>query len=367
MKTYDLLSKLFGTPLRRHLLFWLFILVYFSWGYGLSNMNLWPVANAAMHLPFFMLVVYPTLYILIPRLLLKQKYVLFFLSYAALVFGVAQITHLLQDQVCHLNFLKGFCTRLGYNISPLVKVTGMAASIKLIKYYYLKEQEAEREDSGRIQAELELLKSQIHPNFLFNTLNNLLAHTMKRSKESPAIVLKLSDLLRFMIYESRCNFIPLDHEIELLKNFIGLEKLRHEEELDVSFEHSGEIDNKTIRPLLLLPLVENAFKQAAGGQEDQKWISIHLHVAANELQFKVTNSRSEEPNDIGNLSPSHQGIDNVRKRLEMLYPDTHNFTINEYEDMSVLNLQLQLIETDTLGEPMPDRPEAKYDMEMFAG
>jgi len=369
MNTADLLAKIFNTRWKRHLLFWIFILFYFGWGYGYDDYSFsQALTNSAMHIPFFMLAIYPTIYILIPKLLFKEKYLAFFMSFAALVIAVAYLTHLIQDLICHIQFLSGFCRRLGNNITPLVKTTGMAASIKLIKYYYLKEQEAESEQSGKVEAELELLKSQIHPNFLFNTLNNLLAHTMKNSKESPDIVLKLSDLLRFMIYESRCNFIPLDHELELLRNFIGLEKLRHAVEPDISFDYSGDIGNKMIRPLLLLPLVENAFKQATAKEVDHTWVSIHTHVDGKIMEFKIANSRATSLKLIGDLSPLQDTMDNVKKRLELLYPDSHQLTISSDEDLTVLNLKLQLIDTSDLSnDTTNERSKTKYDLEMFVG
>jgi LytS/YehU family sensor histidine kinase len=313
------------------------------------------------------MVIYPTLYILMPKLLFRQKYLLFFLALGVLLFGVATLTNMFQDQVCHIPLFKGFCYRLGYNLTPIITAMAMAITIQLLKYYYLKEQEARQEQNNRMQAELELLKSNIHPNFLFNTLNNLVTHTKNKSSHSPQIILKLSDLLRFMIYESRCNFIPLHHEIELLRNFIGLEKLRYGNEIDISFECLGDVENKMIRPLLLLPLVENALNQVNGEDGEQKWASVHLHSEGRQLIFKITYSRYHEPKSESPDSAASDSIRNVRERLKMLYANSHSLSINDYEDMTHMTLELQLIETDTFSDPKQEHAELKYAMEIFPG
>jgi LytS/YehU family sensor histidine kinase len=218
----------------------------------------------------------------------------------------------------------------------------------LIKYFYFQEKKAMIAKQEQTQAELELLKSQVHPHFLFNTLNNLFAHTLRKSPESPKIVVGLSDLLRFMIYESRVEMIPLDQEIQLLKNYIGLEKLRYGNELDVSFTYSGDIENKLIRPLLLLPLVENSFKQGVSQQLEQKWISLDIHVDGNRLYVKLSNS-SESDNEMNNSSPQKEEaeIENVKRRLLLLYPEQHTLMIRKETGMNFISLELELVQNST--------------------
>ena len=347
----------------RHTFFWIFIVLYFTWGTGFEKKSFYEALICGIaYLPGCFIVVYPFLYVLIPKFLYSKKFLWLAISFVALLLCAKGITELLV-----ILTPKGMLTPqsfgTGRNILPYAKVAAMAATAKLIKYYFYRYERADQEQEQRIQTELELLKSQIHPNFLFNTLNNLFAHTIKNSSESPNIVLKLSDLLRFMIYESKCEFIPLDHEIQLLENYIELEKLRHERDLDVSFTASGELENKMIRPLLLLPLVEYAFKKATSEENDIKWISINIHSENNKLNFNLAFSENNtEQND-----DTEKGFKNVVKRLDLLYPDSHTISLQEHSEMGNITLELSLTDTGTLPQNVHLIRKRSYEMEMPVG
>jgi hypothetical protein len=348
----------------RHTCFWIAIVLYYAWGSGFSDIPFGSaIINALGYLPGGFIVVYPFLYILLPRLLYKKQFLTFTIAFLALLLcakGVTEIMVSLTDP----KFFRPQRFGTGKNMLPFVMIAAVAGTANSLKYYFQRQQKADEEQENRIKTELELLKSQIHPNFLFNTLNNLFAHTIKDSNESPNIVLKLSDLLRFMIYESRCEFIPLDHEIQLLKNYIELEKLRHEQDLDVSFNVSGELENKLIRPLLLLPLLENAFKQASAETIDLKWISLNLHSEGNLLLFNLSHSKN---NDLEDLSAAKVGLDNVRKRLEILYPSDHKITVTEEEETRTIRLDLTLTDAITLPQNVNLIRNKPYEMEMPVG
>jgi hypothetical protein len=347
----------------RHACFWLFIALFFTWGTGFLTK---PFSEAFIvglgYLPGGMIVVYPFLYYLMPKFLYSRRFLTLAFGFVALLLCAKMITEFLV-YITPPGTLVSQELGVGRNMLPFVIVTAMAATAKLIKYYFYRYERADREEEQRIQTELELLKSQIHPNFLFNTLNNLFAHTIKNSSESPNIVLKLSDLLRFMIYESKCEFIPLDHEIQLLENYIELEKLRHERDLDVSFTASGELENKMIRPLLLLPLVEYAFKKATSEENDIKWISINIHSENNKLNFNLAFSEiiSGEAND------TEKGYTNVVKRLAMLYPDNHSISLQNHSEMGNITLELSLTDTGTLPQNVHLIRKRSYEMEMPVG
>jgi LytS/YehU family sensor histidine kinase len=302
--------------------------------------------------------------VLNPRLLYKRKFFLFGIAFIGLLILAKAATEMMLVMIPDPRLFRPQRAGIGQNMVPFVMVAAIAATAKMVKYYFYRQQKADEEQEQRIHTELELLKSQIHPNFLFNTLNNLFAHTIKNSNESPNIVLKLSDLLRFMIYESRCEFIPLDHEIQLLKNYIELEKLRHEKDLEISFTTSGEMNNKMIRPLLLLPLVEFAFKQATSEGVSQKWISLNIHSEDNKLQFNLTNSMLTGDKD---LAIARLGIENVRKRLEMLYPSEYSLSISEDEDMNRIRMELTLTDALTLPQNISLIRNRSYEVEMPVG
>ena len=333
----------------RHLLFWAFVILYIAWGFGFEKYTFMEALVSSMaFLPGHLIVVYPLLYLFIPNFLAKRKFILFFSGFLLTLIAAKYISEFIAIQTASNHLFKGFQRRVGHFITPFVNISSIAASIKLIKYFYFQEKKALTAKKEQTQAELELLKSQVHPHFLFNTLNNLFAHTQRKSPESPKIVVGLSDLLRFMIYESRVELIPLDQEIKLLQNYIDLEKLRYGDELDVSFTYFGDMENKLIRPLLLLPLVENSFKQGVSQQPEQKWISLDLHVDGNRLYFKLSNS-SETDDEINNSAVSNEmeGVENVKKRLDLLYPQQHKIIIRNEPGMKFISLDLELVPNST--------------------
>jgi hypothetical protein len=333
----------------RHLLFWIFVVLYIAWGYGFEKYTFTEALVSSMaYLPGHLLIVYPLLYLLIPRFLVKRKFYFFFCGYLLTLIAAKYISEFIAVQSGTNHLFRGFQRRVGHFITPFVNVSSIAASIKLIKYFYFQEKKALIAKQEQTQAELELLKSQVHPHFLFNTLNNLFAHTLRKSPESPKIVVELSDLLRFMIYESRVELIPLDQEIKLLHNYIGLEKLRYGGELDVSFTYSGDIEGKLIRPLLLLPLVENSFKQGVSLQLEQKWISLDIHVDGRKMKFRLSNSIDDDYEaNRSSGTTTDTGVENVIKRLEILYPMQHSLLIKKEPDMAVVSLDLMLLENST--------------------
>lgn len=221
------------------------------------------------------------------------------------------------------------------SIEQTVLVVWISLALKFFRMWFDRRNVA-------LQAELNFLKTQIHPHFLFNTLNNLYALTLQNSPQAPNLVMGLSQILRYMLYECNTGCVLLLRDIEILENYMALEKLRYEERLDLNFSISGEPGNHRIAPLLLLPLVENAFKHGAGEQVGDVWINIDLAVKGNQLVFKVSNSRpgiTPVPKRPGQTSI---GLPNTRKRLEILYPGAHTLKVFEEEEMFVVILELAL-------------------------
>ena len=222
-------------------------------------------------------------------------------------------------------------------------IGGFAAAIKLVKVWYLKQEAYQQIEREKLQAELQLLKSQIHPHFLFNTLNNLYALTLSKSNQSPAVVLKLSELLRYMLYDCNAPEVPLTKEIAFMRNYIGLEQLRYGDRLDMSVTISGDCEGKLIAPLLLIPFLENAFKHGTSEQLEQAWMHVELSVQANVLKFKVINSREENPHN--DMYAGGIGLQNVHKRLQLLYADRHELKIVAEEETFMIALTLELQST----------------------
>ena len=270
------------------------VITYFAWGFGSQTSFTASFISILFYLPGFMLVVYALMYFLVPVFLIKKKYWQFFTA-LLLVLGLCTLYSELVRLISKSKVFNGLTMTKGRGVLPYIHVAGIAISINLLNYWYKQKQQTIEAQQQKTAAELELLKSQVHPHFLFNTLNNLYAHILDQSPMAPEIVLKLSGLLRFMIYESNVALIPLTTEIKLLQEYISLEQLRYGDRLDVSLAVTGKLEDKQIAPLLILPLIENAFKHGTSHQMDQCWISFDMHVTEEGMHFKLVNSKDALP------------------------------------------------------------------------
>ena len=317
------------------------IVTWYAWGFGLDEDPEKAFTNALSFLPGHLIMVYVLLYYLIPKFLLQEKFWHFLLGLLVLVGLCATYARLSRLSLTTIMQRPGFSLSVGRNVLPFVHTGAIAASIKLLKYWYVQRKQTIEAEQQRTVAELKLLKAQLHPHFLFNTLNNLYSHTLEFSPKSPEIVLKLSALLRFMIYESNASRIPLSKEIELLQDYISLEQLRYGDRLDMSISVIGEVERYQIAPLLLLPFLENAFKHGTSRQIDQCWISFHLSMEGNFMNFKLLNSI--DPNAGADyFEYKGIGLDNVIRRLQLLYKDHYQFEAIKMDEVFVVNLGLPL-------------------------
>lgn len=186
------------------------------------------------------------------------------------------------------------------------------------------------------QAELSFLKSQTNPHFLFNTLNNIYSLAQEKSDLAPEAILRLSRILRFTLYESSGKYISIDQELMVLNNYISLEKLRHDDSLRINFVHHVDNLQQQLPPLLLMPLVENAFKHGIAETSNDGFLDIWLEIEKGHLRFTVKNSMGEEENIRESI-----GLSNLRRQLELLYKD-HNLHLHRQNGVftAILNINL---------------------------
>jgi len=212
------------------------------------------------------------------------------------------------------------------------------SSLSLGKQWLLKQRDFLRAQQEKITAELQLLKAQVHPHFLFNTLNNIYSFSLDRSPKTPELILKLSSLLSYMLYDCKAEQVKLEKEVEIMKDYIDLEKERYGNTLEISWTVEGAIRDNFISPLLMLPFLENAFKHGASEQIEKPWLGVDISVENNILKFKITNSKNEY------ISQSNNGIgiNNVKKRLEFLYPGKYELKINDEGDFFAVSLIVKL-------------------------
>ena len=189
------------------------------------------------------------------------------------------------------------------------------------------------------QAELNYLKSQTNPHFLFNTLNNIYSLARDKSDLAPESILRLSKILRFMLYETGGQYISIEQELKIIDDYIALEKLRYDDSLHVNFNHDIEDMKQAIPPLLLIPLVENAFKHGVSETRNQPFVDIHLSVNKRQLAFVVKNSIEEFPGE-GKVK-ENIGLSNLRRQLEMLYTD-YNLSVQQGASVFTTTLKINL-------------------------
>jgi len=214
-------------------------------------------------------------------------------------------------------------------------VVWIGISLKFVSLWFERRQAA-------LRAELDALKAQLHPHFLFNSLNNVYAFSLDNSPRTPETILRLSSILRYVLYEGSSSKVSLRKEIEVLESYIELEKIRYEERLELNLNVRGTVNNQEIAPLLMLPLVENAFKHGASETMGTPWINIDLVVNENEFTFKVSNSKPDRQSNALRPSGTRIGLANVRKRLQLLYAGRHTFRVHDAEDVFVVELKLTL-------------------------
>jgi LytS/YehU family sensor histidine kinase len=187
---------------------------------------------------------------------------------------------------------------------------------------------------------MQLLKAQVHPHFLFNTLNNIYSFAIQKSTDTGNLVLKLSDTLKYMLNECDVPFVAVSKEIKMIYDYIGLEKVRYGSRLDLKIEMKGEYKNKLIVPLLLIPFIENCFKHGASKMLKHPWIKMLIIIKENDLFMEVSNNKPSAA--VAPNSKSGIGLKNVQKRLQLLYPQQHELVIKETEDEFSVKLKLPL-------------------------
>jgi len=223
-----------------------------------------------------------------------------------------------------------------YILNPLAIVG------KLTKHYYQKTIETTKIEHEKLEAELKLLKSQIHPHFLFNTLNNLYSLALDKADSTAEGILKLSDLLNYMLYDCNEPFVPLDKEIKLINDYIELEKLRYGKRLDINIEISGNTHGKMIAPMLILPFVENSFKHGSSTKLNKTRIDLQLSIAINAIELIVENSCSENKVEDKLGYKKGIGLKNVKRRLELIYNKRYNLEIVEDKNFFKVYLHLEI-------------------------
>ena len=307
--------------LRRHISYWLcYYLLWTCYWTLVGSTFAENLLRLLVWMPVFFIYSYPIAYVVVPKLLLKDKFPLFILSVIAWgIFG--WYFNIFFRQYVFFPFCDWFkiwhdpYVRNPVSFLCMTTTAGCMTISTFTKRWLKKQQEWYQSEKEKAAAQLQVLKAQLHPHFLFNTLNNIYAFALEGSPKTPQMILKLSSLLSYILYECRTDEVLLEKEVEVMKHYIDLEKERYGDKIDISVNIEGDIQDKYITPLLILPFLENAFKHGTSEQLERPWMSADITVKRHTLTCKIVNSK----NEVTPFRTEGVGISNVKKRLDLLY------------------------------------------------
>ena len=332
----------------KHLIFWiLFILIWSVHDLNYHEDILENIINNIFSFAPYALLVYVNLYVLIPVFLLKKRifnYVILLLqSIVIVVFSSsAYLAFYFKVIIASPETSRFFASTTGKIAiaTEVVLALCLSMTLFLIDEWYRKDRFVKEIKQKQIETELNLLKNQINPHFLFNSLNSIYVMLGRNQDLGKKTLLQFSELLSHQLYETKKEHIALAQEFENLKNYIAIEKIRHEDLVDVECVFPENIETLRISPMLLLPLVENAFKH--GQSSTGYWIKILVAIDDDAiLNFMITNSVSENTSI---KKGRGIGLTNVKRRLELIYPDKHLFTVEQKNAKFIVHLKTQLCE-----------------------
>jgi len=331
----DVFLRCSGNAIVRHLAFWLFFYAVFT----LMTLRRRPLDFILIYhgavLSFFALATYLNFHIM-DRWLAARRYVLYIPG--ALII-VAAIGWLLNTYM--VGTFRDWNNLIGAWFNVFL-FTALTAAIRLARRGFRQRLQLQELRAKQVQTELSLLKAQINPHFLFNTLNNLFGLARKQDARTAEGIAQLSHLMRYIIYDSAADRVELEREVEQIRRLIQLQKLRFtaEDDISIEFTATGVTAGVRLPPLLLIPFVENAFKHGVSLQRPS-FIHIALDVAGDAIRFSVCNSNHARNAQPGGNSETGLGLPNVRRRLELLYPDSHRLDIRADAGSFIVELQLE--------------------------
>lgn len=345
---YTLSSNMEGTTARRswiYLAYWVLVTIIFLYDRtylitkaGLPNFLICSIVRITL----LIALAWANIHWLIPFYLLRKNYG----TYFGLVFLLIIVYLLVQS--LYDTYLYGYvlgpgrnnrlASSLIYNFTHTSLYLLLTVALKFSIDWYEQKKLLQEARVEKLQAEVNYLRSQVNPHFLFNALNNLYALTIKKSDNAPNIVLKLSELMEYMLYESDEAFVPLEKEIKYLSNYLELEKIRQGNEADIRLTVEGNADKCRIPPFLLLPLVENAFKHGISRAIQDAYLHIGIRLGEG-MEVMVVNSKSphRQQGKDGGI-----GLLNLKKRLELIYPGKHELRIDDQPDKYQVLLKVEL-------------------------
>lgn len=304
-----------------------------SW--SLTHVVSWGIANTF----FYALCSNINLIWLFPKFLRNGSFLIYISSILGICLIAAPLQSFMNQYFCGLESepCNDWINDQRFHFISLIIVTSLSTLARIPLDWLKVQHEKQTLQTKNIETELNMLKNQINPHFLFNTLNNLYALSLKKSDYAPELILKLSDMLRYMLYECNEERVYLEKEIQYIRNYLDLEKIRLSQNADIKIEIVGNIASVKVAPLLFIPFIENSFKHGLKTSTNNAYIYIQFEVT-DEIKFSITNSKSQP---IPGFKPIQSvggiGLTNVQKRLELIYPNRYDLHIdNQLDSYSVI-------------------------------
>lgn len=331
-----------------HLLFWCLVLLFFTYFFGAESKNYSDTLSFSIFLmPITIATTYVSIYKLIPEYLITKRYLLFVLYsfYTLIISGYLIMVSIFFSFIYLAHFEYNAMNPVTKNILfvaiAVYLVVILVSAFKLLKLNLKHTEKAKNLETKILETQLKLkeqelnyLKMQIHPHFLFNTLNTMYGFALKKADETPEMILKLSNLLDYLLYQVDKPFVPLVTEINHIKDYIELEKMRFNNALKINFNHNNISKTIKIAPMLLLPFIENSFKH---GSLQHGVLNINIDLNCNEenIDFKIKNSYNKPKTASNGI-----GLENIKKRLDLVYKNNYNLTISDNKGVFKISLNL---------------------------
>lgn len=334
-----------------HLSFWCVYVSFFTYQI-LSHQRsadidwLTVITVVMVQLSFALLIGYVNYFLLLPAFLKNRKLGRYLLQFIIL-FSIIMAVRLALGRY----LFEGFTGRTGYFYTTRYAIQVVTTNLFIVIFlamirfavdWFEFEARQKTVENQRLMAELNFLKAQINPHFLFNTLNNLYYLAYTKSPNTTEIIAKLSQMMRYMIYDSNHELVPLSKEIEYMENYISLERLRLNDQIPITFSvEGGNPQDFLIAPLIFITFLENAFKHGVSNNHPGSWVKANIAIRGKECVYQVENSKIPTPKPEAEQK-SGIGIQNVRRRLELSYPGKHKLTVEDMKDRYSVQLVIDL-------------------------
>ena len=336
---------------KHHIVFWLIYFIFntLRWG-SFHDDFLLSLKTNLIGFPIHMALAYFNVYYLMPKYVYTRKYAQYALLVLISLFVMLLVKFNLTYYLVSTNVMPEAAEEvstltLNYVITTMLGELYVVSFVTAIKITidWLKEHNKLHDlERRQLMTELKFLRSQVSPHFFFNTLNNIYSLTLEKSGKAPEVVLKLSELMRYLLYATRKNKQTLKNEIECIQNYIDLERLRFDQSLQVDVDISGDLEHREIAPMLLVPLIENCFKHGASKNLGEMLIKLDIKVENGFLHFKVANTIPEQNADLpAAVNSGGIGLSNVKKRLELGY-DRKDYDLLIFQEKEMFHVNLKL-------------------------